>query len=276
MGYYDKRMDKTLQRFFNQYELDTEAFSLMTDEEREAEFEALKTANENFRTKMLSDNCGYMAISVEEYDTIGDVIAEIKGEYPEITELVNAKLEELQSQGMTELVLDLRNNGGGYPIIMCAAVSLFTNEEIDMGYDALKINGEYMNITEYSVKADGRWADLPVVALTNSYCGSSGDGFVYALSRCPNVTTMGITCSDGIYQSIGGFIVLPDSNLYLHYPIFYALDNNGDLMIDTKADRQTRIPLDEYIPVTKEAALMIFGENDRDYEAEYAVNFLDM
>ena len=47
-------------------------------------------------------------------------------------------------------------------------------------------------------------------------------------------------------------------------------------MIDTKADRLTRIPLDVYIPVTKEAALMIFGENDRDYEAEYAVNFLDM
>jgi len=276
MGYYDKRMDKTLQRFFNQYELDTEAFAHMTDEEKDAVWEAMNAANENFRTKMLTENCGYLAITVEEYDTVGDVIAEIKGEYPDITELVNAKLEELKAQGMTELVLDLRNNGGGYPIIMCEAVSLFTNEEIDMGYDAIKINSEYMVIADRKVNADGRWADLPVVALTNSYCGSSGDGFVYALSRCPNVTTMGITCSDGIYQSIGGFIVLPDSNLSLHYPIFYALDNNEDLMIDTKADRQTRIPLDEYIPVTKEAALMIFGENDRDYEAEYAVNFLDM
>ncbi len=47
-------------------------------------------------------------------------------------------------------------------------------------------------------------------------------------------------------------------------------------MIDTKADRLTRIPLDEYIPVTKEAALMIFGENNRDYEAGYAVNYLNM
>lgn len=159
---------------------------------------------------------------------------------------------------------------------MCEVVSLFTNDEIDMGCNAIKINGEYITVTEYSVKADGRWADLPVVVLTNSQCGSSGDGFIYALSRCPNVTTMGITCSDGIYQNIGGFIVLPDSNLYLHYPIFYSLDSHGDLMIDTKADRLTRIPLDAYILVTKEAALMIFGENDRDYEAEYAVNFLDM
>lgn len=276
IGYYDKRLNKAIQRFFNQYEFDLEAFAQMTDEEKPSAFEALKAANENFRSEMLTDNCGYLAITVEEYDTVDDVIAEIKGQYPDITELVNAKLEELQARGMTKLVLDLRNNGGGYPLIMCEVVSLFTNDEIDMGCNAIKINGEYITVTEYSVEADGRWADLPVVVLTNSQCGSSGDGFIYALSRCPNVTTMGITCSDGIYQNIGGFIVLPDSNLYLHYPIFYSLDSHGDLMIDTKADRLTRIPLDAYIPVTKEAALMIFGENDRDYEAEYAVNFLDM
>ncbi len=275
MGSYDKRMDQTLQRFFNQYEFDWEAFAQMSDNEKQSAFEALKAANENFRSEMLTDNCGYLAITVEEYDTVGDVIAEIKGQYPDITELVNAKLEELQAQGMTELVLDLRNNGGGYPIIMCEVVSLFTNDEIDMGCDALKMNGEYITVAEYSVKADGRWADLPVIVLTNSQCGSSGDGFVYALSKCPNVTTMGITCSDGIYQSIGGFIVLPDSHLYLHFPIFYSLDSNGELMIDTRADRLTRIPLDAYIPVTKEAALIIFGENDRDYEAEYAVHYLD-
>lgn len=172
-----------------------------------------------YRSEMLTDNCGYLAITIEEYDTVGDVIAQIKGEYPEITGLVNAKLEDLKSRGMKELVLDLRNNGGGYPIIMCEVVSLFTNDEIDMGTDALRINGEYMTLTEYRVKADGRWADLPVVVLTNSCCGSSGDGFVYALSRFPNVTTMGITCSEGIYQSVGGYVVLPDSNLYLHYPI---------------------------------------------------------
>lgn len=159
---------------------------------------------------------------------------------------------------------------------MCEVVSLFTNDEIDMGCSALKINGEYMTVTEYRVRADGRWADLPVVVLTNAQCGSSGDGFVYALSRYPNVTTMGITCSEGIFQNVGGHIILPDSHFYLHYPVISSLEQNGDIMIDTKADRLTRIPLDEYIPVTKEAALMFFGENNRDYEAEYAVNFLDM
>ena len=87
---------------------------------------------------------------------------------------------------------------------------------------------------------------------------------------------MGITCSEGIYQNIGGCVVLPGSSFYLHYPIFYSLDSKGGLMIDTKKDRLTRIPLDVYIPVTKEAALVIFGENTRAYEAEYAVNYLDM
>ncbi|MGN0425359.1 MAG: S41 family peptidase [Acetatifactor sp.] len=275
IGSYEKRLNQAIQRFFNQYEWDAEAFARMTAEEKNAAFEALKTANENFRSEMLTDNCGYLAITVEEYDTVGDVIAEVKGEYPDIRELVNGRLEDLKTQGMQKLVLDLRNNGGGYPIIMCEVVSLFTNEEIDMGCNALKIKGEYLTLEEYRVKADGRWADLPVVVLTNAACGSSGDGFVYALSKCPNVTTMGITCSEGIYQNVGGYIVLPDSDIYLHYPIISSLDPNKDCMIDTKADRLTRIPLDEYIPVTKEAAMMIFGDNDCDYEAEYAVRYLD-
>lgn len=274
IGCYDKRLEKALQRFYHQPEWDNEAVLQMTVEERKAALDEFRAEIENFRTKMLTDDCGYLAIAGEEYDTVGDVIAEVKGEYPEIRELVNSKLEELKAQGMKKLVLDLRNNGGGYPIITCEVVSLFTKDEINMGNDAMLVDGEYKTLVEYCVKADGRWSDIPVAVLTNCECGSSGDGLVYALSKCPNITTMGITCSDGIYQSVGGYSVMSNSNFYIHYPIFPSLDENGDLMIDTKADRVTRIPLDVMIPVTKEAALLIFGEdNNRDYEVEFAIDY---
>lgn len=276
IGCYDKRMNKALQKLYHQSEWDNEAVLQMTEEERQAAVDELRAENENFRTKMLTDDCGYMAITREEYDLIDDVIAEVKGEYPKLRELVNLRLEELEAQGMKKLVLDLRNNGGGYPIITCEVVSLFTKDEINMGCDAMLVEGEYKTIAEYHVKADGRWSDIPVVVLTNCECGSSGDGLIYALSRCPNVTTMGITCSDGIYQSVGGYSVMSNSNFYIHYPIFPCLDENGDLMIDTKADRVTRIPLDVKIPVTKEAALLIFGENNnRDYEVEFAISIIN-
>ena len=276
IGCYDKRMNKALQKLYHQSEWDNEAVLQMTEEERQAAVDELRAENENFRTKMLTDDCGYLAITREEYDLIGDVVAEVKGEYPEIRELVNRRLEELEAQGMKKLVLDLRNNGGGYPIITCEVVSLFTKDEINMGRDAMLVDGKYKTIAEYHVKSDGRWSDIPVVVLTNCECGSSGDGLIYALSRCPNVTTMGITCSDSIYQSVGGYSVMSNSNFYIHYPIFPCLDENGDLMIDTKADRVTRIPLDVKIPVTKEAALLIFGENNnRDYEVEFAISIIN-
>lgn len=274
IGCYDKRLEKALQRFYHQPEWDNEAVLQMTVEERQAALDEFLAEIENFRTKMLTDDCGYLAITGEEYDMVGDVIAEVKGEYPEIREMVNSKLEEMKAQGMKKLVLDLRNNGGGYPIILCEVVSLFTKDEINMGSDAMLVGGEYKTIVEYRVKADGRWSDIPVAVLTNCECGSSGDGLIYALSKCPNVTTMGITCSDGIYQSVGGYSVMSNSNFYIHYPIFPSLDENGDLMIDTKADRVTRIPLDVMIPVTKEAALLIFGEdNNCDYEVEFAIRY---
>lgn len=275
IGSYDKRLNRALARLYHYRELDNETLLAMTEEERQAALDKLRVENENFRTKMLSDDCGYLAVTAEEYDTVDDVIAEVKGEYPKIKELVNHKLEELKAQGMKKLVLDLRNNGGGYPIITCEIASLFTKTEINMGSDAMMADGEYKTLVERCVRADGRWADIPVVVLTNCQCGSSGDGLVYALSKCPNVTIMGITCSDGIYQSIGGYSVMTNSDFFVGYPCFLALDENGDLMIDTKADRITRIPLDVKIPVTKEGALIIFGENNnRDYEAEFAIRYL--
>lgn len=79
--------------------------------------------------------------------------------------------------------------------------------------------------------------------------------------------------SSYIFNNLANKNARPEKRIY---PIYYVLDKNGDLMIDTKADRLTRIPLDEYIPVTIEAALMIFGDNNCDYEAEYAVTFLNM
>lgn len=275
IGCYDKRLEKALQRFYHQPEWDNEAVLQMPVEERKAALDEFLAENENFRTKMLTDDCGYLAIAGEEYDMVGDVIAEVKGEYPKIRELVNSKLEELEAQGMKKLVLDLRNNGGGYEIILCEVVSLFTKDEMNMVRDAMAVDGEYKTIAEFHVKADGRWSDIPVAVLTNCECGSSGDGLVYALSKCPNVTTMGITCSEGIFQSIGGRSVMSNSNFYIRYPLFASLDENGELMIDTKADRVTRIPLDVMIPVTKEAALLIFGEDSRDYEAEFAIRYLD-
>lgn len=277
IGDYEKRQKYALECLFHEYHVPvTEEIMNMSDDEIEAFIADIKTNNENFFSKMISEDCGYIRINSEEINVLQDTWAEITDSYPAVSKRVDEKLEELKAQGMKQLIIDARNNGGGYPSIIYAIVSLFTREEIDMGYNCYQdyVTGETHFIADCKVKANGKWADLPVIVLANSESGSSGDGLVYALSQCPNVTTMGSSNTQGMYQSVGAICFLTDGDFAIRYPMFPSLDREGNPMIDTSADQICRIPLEEKIPITREAALEIFqrGENDElDYEIRYGM-----
>ena len=268
IGNYSKRLIAALGSFNHEgllATLDVEKFKKMSPEEQDALRERYRKERENYRAEMVSEDCGYIVFNSEVYDTVGDVIAVAKDEYPEIKEMVNSKLKDMQLQGMKRLIIDARNNTGGLPLILCELVSLFTDHEIDMDFRCNQ---------QRKVKVDGRWKDLDVIVLTNMNCCSSGDGLIYAFLQCPNVTVMGMTASMGIYQAVGGSCITTDSEFIITYPIVPSVDSNGITMIDTKPDRLSRVPIDVTIPVTAKACETIFDVNStRDYEVEFALAY---
>lgn len=251
MGSYQARLELALSRFYH---------SDITDE--------------NFSCKMLTDNTGYLRISAEMYNPVLESAASLKGEYPEITEMLDKKLKELQKNGMDRLIIDLRGNIGGSCFITSAVAALFTKEPyFCCGFGKYK-NGKYIPLkTTLDVAANGAYADLPVAVLVNAECCSSGDGLAENLSKLPNVTLMGITSSNGIDQSPGGYCFTTNSTYVIAYPTFMSLNEEGEPRIDTKADRISRVPLKEHIDLTKEAALTIFS-GEGDYELDYAIDYL--
>lgn len=88
---------------------------------------------------MLNDKCGYLQIIKEHFDTVSDNISAIrKGYYPELTEYYAKLIGDLKDQGMEYLVVDIRNNRGGYDSCAGALASLFTDEKTHMvsfGYE---------------------------------------------------------------------------------------------------------------------------------------------
>jgi C-terminal processing protease CtpA/Prc len=150
-------------------------------------------------------------------------------------------------------------------------MSLFTTEDIELEYQCTLVDGEPVRINQLIVEANGEWADLPIVVITNSQCASCGDGMTYAFLQCDNATVIGMTTSQGIYQSVGGVCYMSNGDFGVFYPIFPAIDSDGNPMIDTGVDRESRIDLDITIPVTYDAALRIFDDVDDDYELEYAL-----
>ncbi|MBR1898342.1 MAG: hypothetical protein IJ825_05625 [Oscillospiraceae bacterium] len=232
--------------------------------------------DDNFTVRMLNDTCGYLRIDAEEYHPVPEHLAYLReGYYPQLTEEVHTMLTQLQEQGMQTLVIDLRNNSGGMNVVGAAVASLFTEEKQFQFAEGERKEGGYEITRSYYVFPDGRWKDLPVVVLVNQGCCSAGDGAAWFLSRCENVTLMGITPSNGINQNNGGECYLP-GGLTIRYPVRLSLGEDGRPLIDTDAGRENRIPLDVVIPVDREAALQIFDPEawDKDYELDYAAAYL--
>ncbi len=222
-----------------------------------------RIASNNFMGKMINEELGYLRISRMHYDYTTDIMAELTGRHTVIYEEVDKQLETLKKEGMKYLIIDLRNNQGGYSSIARAVASLFTE---------IRLSEKSGGIVSYYTFNEGKWKDLPIVVLVNDNTISAADTLTYLLSQCPNVQVMGITSSSNSLQYIGGVCYLSDDLFEIFYPIGPYVDEYGDL-IELTADRQPRVGFDVRIPVDYDAAMTIFNTNDTDYELEYAINY---
>ena len=236
-----------------------------------------KLVENNFSTKMLSDKVGYIKLNAEitSLDSTEDNMGYMTGDHKWAREMFRKKLRDLKAQGMEQLIIDMRANGGGYDEIGMALGDLLTTEHFyGQGFGYRK-NGKYICTSpDHSIKGDGEFAYLNAVVLTNLRCLSAGDGTCLYLSRLPNVTLAGITDPNGCNQAIGGQCILSDAEVTLSYPTELMLNEEGVPNIDTRADRVSRNPVEVRIPFDKEAALKILSEGE-DYELEWAIDYLD-
>lgn len=225
----------------------------------------------NYNTYMINDTFGYMRISEEEYGFFSDLAGYVSGSDSSVRDMFDKKVDGLIKQGMKKLIVDVRNNTGGYSVIALELTSLFTKEKLYINSMA-HIDAEKTEIVRDDyVNANGKYADLEVIVLTNSRCVSSGDYLVYSMGKCDNVKVVGTTVSTGSSQPVGGNCVMSDGICDIRYPQNWMLDENGDRFIDTKEDRISRILLDEKIPLTNEGVMDMFY-NNVDYELAYIVD----
>lgn len=234
-----------------------------------------KRCDEFAYCEMLDDRCGYLCIPEEEYDTSGDIIAALTDDYPAVRDLLISRIEQMKARGMDRLIIDLRDNDGGLDVISSAVASLFTTEEIRTysGFckDGTLIETKYW---KWTVPADGRYSDIPVVVLVNAGTASAGDILTYNLSLCPNVTVMGITTSWGCAQGVGQTCLLSGGSIRVRYSIMATLDEDRNIYIDSGADRVSGITLDERIPFDMDAINKMYMQG-QDYELEYALEWIE-
>lgn len=234
-----------------------------------------KLLEENFSTRMLDDKCGYLKVTAETMgSSFQDYAGYLTGNQKYARDMFRDKLNDLRSQGMEYLVIDLRNNEGGYDEIGIALCDLLTDKDWYGEGLGIRKDGKYTCVSDHKIHGTGEFADLKVVALTNYECCSAGDGLSLYLSKLPNVTVAGITDPCGCNQETGGISTLSGGIVIVYYPTGLVLNEDGEPNIDIKSDRVSRNPVEVRIPFDHDAAMKIFHDK-QDYELDWAVKYIE-
>lgn len=230
----------------------------------------------NFETVMISDDTGYMLRQYEQSSAFYDILSYFTNRNSFAKNEFIKDLSAAEEKGMKKLIIDARNNSGGFWANSLEFASLFTTEGFDFAYRGTEVFGKVKYLQKISVPADGRFSHIPVVLLVNGNCVSSGDTFVKLMAQCPNVTVMGITPSNCSCQETGGVSILSDSKFYVYYPVNWLYELDGKRFIDTNETRECTIPLDVQIPITLDLLGTLFGDPEKqDDLLEYALNYLN-
>jgi len=121
---------------------------------------------------MLDDHTGYLRIS-----RFGAKTHE---------EMIDA-LKELKKKGMTQLIMDLSDNGGGY---LNAAIDM-CNEFLERGQLMVYTEGENAPRSEANANGWGEYKDLHMVVMVNQYSASAAEIFAGAMQDWDRAVVVG-------------------------------------------------------------------------------------
>ncbi len=195
---------------------------------------------------------------------------------------ISGKVEEFKQQGYTNLVIDLRSNGGGSGDMVKAIAELFApvgehyyatdglwdDEKGCYVYDPE--TGKYGEGTKNYFTGENVWNGNPIVLLVNAYSASAADHLAEVMRGMDNVTVMGFTESNGSAQGVTGYYT--DSGL-LGISGSLLLDENGDVYIDSGTDMESGNDIDIRVPFDQTAINVLFND-DEDYLMQKAIEVM--
>ncbi len=211
--------------------------------------------------EMLEDSVGYVAVS--QFDVI-------------TVEQFEEAIEDLVNQGMENLVIDLRNNGGG---VMQSSVQMLDylladnittwedpyGEEENQGRTLLVYTADKNDEGTSDCASDGRELDIPMVILVNENSASASEIFAGAMQDHGKAAIVGTTTfGKGIVQSIfplsdGSAIKMTTQNYYT--PSGRSLNGTGiepDVKVEPNEALSERLEVEPEEDNQLQTALEVF------------------
>ena len=231
---------------------------------------------ENYSNRIINENIGYIRINEEEYSTDPwfNTKCTLSSFSKEIYEDLYRRLEAMKKEGVDRIILDLRNNNGGYGFESRTVASLFVDGDIPCKLQYDKDGKAIVASTVKPIENQGPFSDMKVVVLVNGETCSAGELMTYYLANAENVIIVGSTSTWGAAQSTGGSAILTDSKYSIRFPILPETDENGLPCVDVGADYHTRIEMDYVVEYDLNEAVNLFEHPENDYVLEKAIDYI--
>ncbi len=205
---------------------------LRGNETKEFEITREKILIKHIKAKKLDNNIGYIAIS----DFDGGCADEFETKY-----------KKLKEQGITKLIIDLRDNGGGVVDEAIDILNLIT----DNG-STLLITKDKNDNEEITKSSKNPIINMPIVVLTNNYSASASEILAGALKDNNKATIVGTTTyGKGIIQELHQLV--DGSGLKITTNEYFTPNRNSinkvgikpDVEIDLSEEHKKIIDLEE-------------------------------
>jgi carboxyl-terminal processing protease len=219
---------------------------LRGEETLEFEIERRAIAMNPVESEVLDNNIGYIEVSSFDEGTAEDF---------------KNNFESLKNQGITSLIIDLRNNGGG---LVSESLQML-DYIVDKGSTTL-ITVDKNGNEELSTASEDPIINMPIVVLVNENTASASEIFTAALQDLNKATIVGTTTyGKGVIQQI---ITLSDgSGLKLTIEEYYSPNK-------TKIHKVGITP-DEVVELPDEVENVLLVERSQDTQLDKAIEVLN-
>lgn len=221
--------------------------------------------SKEFEYKLLNNKHGYIYLKTMQPQDQKQVLEQFK-----------KALNEFKENKAEDLIIDVRNNGGGDDKFGAKIAGLFSKNRSFYLQENLynPENKVFEKQLDLFVEPNYIGFDQKIVVLANSKSVSATEGFVYNLKKLDNVISAGITGTNGSFGTISDGQILMPENYIINYPKIACLDENGKIMIDSDYTGIGGVKPDLKIPLDMKPIKEIY-EKGNDYEMDYVINYLE-
>lgn len=202
-------------------------------------FGAPAGGNNPVEWELLDSGIGYLSIN-SYYDDLSLIVT-----------LYERALTQFEGSGITNLIIDLRYNGGGNPL---GLAGYLTDQEIPLGQQQSfsEQTGQFepVGVPEKLLPSEHQYEFDKIAILVGPACASACEQEAYAFSQVPNAIVVGMYPSGGIFADVlRGQYVLPEG-ISIQIPTERFTNPDGSLFLEGTGVVPTVV-----VPVTEETAI---------------------